>query len=1058
MSYESSPRRSPRRARHSMAAMTSSASKENTPATSAGSVAGRFSDVHSRFDTKAKSKMRMSLPAASAVSVSVGTSRRQLAPRKSALKATQQVFQSPTGLVASPINRPTRGQTMMIYGTSQMPNIDDIFAGFSQEVGESEVKTAPIQPVSRDREPSESQKQAGRPPQASERKMEEESENEPRPRKRRVTFSRRQEKTDFISDEPTMSIRPASEYEPAASDTSNTQSSAAQAQDQESEDEDDDSDSDSDSDVEEYRKAKRRAASAESSDMDIITTANLTTYTGYAFTDTSLGDVDDDTRTMEFTTPFAAGNHRDSIAGEAMDMDLTAPFGARSGRQSTGSETVDMDLDESSASLHDDSVEGAGGDRTQTMQFTGVFHSIGCDSEGSYRTESSTTEVQEDAEREEGEASMEFTQPFTSGKVDEGGLSRISEEDSAMLEEISRQSVTMDFTRPFNSVAQKLQHTEKVRRDTQKHFEERVGDTTPVRAPRTSSSGSQTSTPNRIRDKIPFGHASPNYKHSPARRVMPSEAEEPKPSPKRSPRKEIVVPAQSRQSLSAIPPHVFTQQPRHSGDSSLESASSNFSARVLPDMQLTLQSFLDAMGLKFQDQLSAVRPRVARPNDLDHGRLGPNVVRWSKVAAGGSVLLENLSRSCKELEGHIETSREALAEVANQFDAQPPAYARDVMSYPPEMEKERKLIEAQFKLQKQCARAHSVGQYYGWRLDNEYDEDTVKRLQANRRRLDEDAAKLAAKSLRLREELLPELRARHAQLKAELQAEKLHQAAVAASDQEELGGIHAAIEDQMNMLESFRSENREALETLERVQARVNEQLERKHAAEDGIAAARSACEQIKGFTRGEAARLLSEIRSIEQAHLWTLISATETHIALLHNSVIDVNLNISVEALVQSVSITSRASSDRNGLYAFVTDALQHSFKCSGVLKPMEAVRRISNAFTAQRHLQAEVDAMLSCFPTEVAKLSDEGVQVKASVLLTKRKAKLRVLAPCKRDALIAGSAILFLPEEIQVELVYGSVDAPAVQAQIADMLGAAPSLRSLAQACVKSIATFDA
>lgn len=60
-------------------------------------------------------------------------------------------------------------------------------------------------------------------------------------------------------------------------------------------------------------------------------------------------------------------------------------------------------------------------------------------------------------------------------------------------------------------------------------------------------------------------------------------------------------------------------------------------------------------------------------------------------------------------------------------------------------------------------------------------------------------------------------------------------------------------------LESFRADHREAVDNLERVQARVDEVLERKRAAEDGIAAARAACEQIKGFTKGEAARLSRE-------------------------------------------------------------------------------------------------------------------------------------------------------------------------------------------------------
>lgn len=105
--------------------------------------------------------------------------------------------------------------------------------------------------------------------------------------------------------------------------------------------------------------------------------------------------------------------------------------------------------------------------------------------------------------------------------------------------------------------------------------------------------------------------------------------------------------------------------------------------------------------------------------------------------------------------------------------------------------------KAQFKLQKQAARAHSVAQYYGWRLDNEFDDEVAAKLETNRSRLQEDASKLDAKLLQLGHQLLPDLRKRHAEVKAHLKAEKEHQAAVAASDQNELTAIHAAIEDQM---------------------------------------------------------------------------------------------------------------------------------------------------------------------------------------------------------------------------------------------------------------------
>lgn len=106
-------------------------------------------------------------------------------------------------------------------------------------------------------------------------------------------------------------------------------------------------------------------------------------------------------------------------------------------------------------------------------------------------------------------------------------------------------------------------------------------------------------------------------------------------------------------------------------------------------------------------------------------------------------------------------------------------------------------LQALIKSVKRGLRAESLVTYYGWRLDNEFDQGTLQRLQANKARLEQDAVNVRAKSQKLGEELLPLLRERHDQLRADLLAEKEHQAAVAADDQAALESVHAAITDQM---------------------------------------------------------------------------------------------------------------------------------------------------------------------------------------------------------------------------------------------------------------------
>ena len=418
-----------------------------------------------------------------------------------------------------------------------------------------------------------------------------------------------------------MSIRPASEYGPETDPSKPSATPRALKDDEESET---DSDSDSDSDVEEYRQAKARASMGETSDMDLITGSSFTAWHqgGVEGEDVS----DDGTKTMEFTKALGA-QPRSSIGGETVDMELDE-----------SSQEADLSLEQGSA------LPAA---------------------EESYQTQSSFSEEDRQAHRD-GEASMEFTVPFSAAQA--AGLSRISEEDSEMIQDSTRMSVSMDFTKPFT--LEQLPAAE---------------DAAP------------SGTPSNVRSSMPYGYASPSYKHSPARRVQATEAQSSgvASSPKRSPRKEFVVPPELRQRLSAIPPHmVMEKQNPTSGDSSMQSTASDLSE---PDGQLTmvvtLPSFLDAMGLKFQDQLSAVKPHVVRPHDPDEEYFGPNVVRWAKAAAGGSVLLENLMGSCQALEDHVEQSRQDLEAAEAEFNANPPGYACDVMSYPPEKERERKAIE-----------------------------------------------------------------------------------------------------------------------------------------------------------------------------------------------------------------------------------------------------------------------------------------------------------------------------------------------------------------------------
>ncbi len=489
-----------------------------------------------------------------------------------------------------------------------------------------------------------------------------------------------------------MSIKPASQYEAPVP-------SAAQAgqsnDDDDSEDDDDDDDDDSDPDLEESHQWTRQSSGVgESSDMDMITGTSFTRAPLQFFgdeTERSEGAFETDrTMTMEFTKPLGgalSSSGRRSLAaseGDSVSMDMV--------------DDEDSQVTIDASSVVTPSQPHMAEDRTQSMQLTGISLGLPVEEEEATAEESYRTASSADSEeiaggdgagasgrvslggQSAGEASMDFTVPLGAG------LSRISEEDSDMLDS-TRQTISMEITKAFGFTPA-APAAAAAAEDRTATFTE----------PAAAAAGPRHSepllvgTPSRVRNQLLHGHASPAYRHSPARRVtlnasgQEMRGDGPDRPARMSPRKEMALPTElPAVAASALPPHMLALQGQGSTsmENSIVSSDGSYSTAGALQVEATLQTFLDAVGLKFQDQLSTVRPRVARPDDVDEQNLGSNVVRWSKAAAAGAVLLENLSQSCHALETHIAQSREDLFIAEKEFDENPPSYAVDVLSYPP---------------------------------------------------------------------------------------------------------------------------------------------------------------------------------------------------------------------------------------------------------------------------------------------------------------------------------------------------------------------------------------
>ncbi len=172
-------------------------------------------------------------------------------------------------------------------------------------------------------------------------------------------------------------------------------------------------------------------------------------------------------------------------------------------------------------------------------------------------------------------------------------------------------------------------------------------------------------------------------------------------------------------------------------------------------------------------------------------------------------------------------------------------------------------------------------------------------------------------------------------------------------------------------------------------------------------------------------------MHSLEDAHLWSLMEATAARMELLHDNVVVLRMDLGQGGKVNRAELRlAPRVQDRHALMSAMVDGLNATWSAqssiSGGLRAPVLVRQVSSAFGARRHLLAEIDALSKCFPTDVTPSSEPGsiLEIAATVLLVKRKAKLRVVAKCAGDALLRGDASLLSPESVHVELIYGSVE----------------------------------
>lgn len=958
-------------------------------------------------------------------------------PRKSAIRATPQVFQSPTVLGNNPEHnhiRTSRDEMAHVVEKVARESLDELVDERLRSPGlpnpfASLYRTSSVSPTKNESRTTI----VAAPSVDADRK------------RRRVTFSAIQDRTDFEQDEPTMSIKPAQ----LAQDKSTLMDRGSPVP----------------NDV---------SASMDESDVSMSLVSDGSTAMDESRADDEGGSGSaDESGTMEFTSAWTRADE----GGEDLDAEESAEAESAADEAS-----VDMELT-GRFSVYDTSTDThatmSEADSTQTMDLTMGY--TGLDDQSA----STDTTLDSEAER----SAMEMTEMW--GRFAEEATRKREAEAASTAELSPKRSPVRRQTMFLSPDRKPIKATPKAQPETPKAAPQRptprpatpaatalpsdLSDSldSPAPAsptPSTLQAPSTPSTPTRFRQSLRAGVPSPEYRHSPARRALTTPptgiprpfgtARVPSPSPQtreaharlvkthtpswpRSPFIHSLLRHRGRMSHTHISPHSDVDE------ESMSEAS----------FHMPLGEFLSVVGLKFHEDMTASRTHAERPAHAGDMR-APSAVQHAKMAGAAAPMLQALRNACQELKQHVDDGRERLHAMEDDFFARPPAFVQEWGQL--EDEDMRRSMKGQLNVHKQAARAAAMHDYYGWRTDMQYDDEMVAALTQHRDALRRDAERVHARRIELAEHVVPALRARHAELRRRVDEARARQQAIRECNPDELRELHASIDEQDHVLQTMRAKQRDVADQLSRVHARLEETAARHAQTEELIRAARVVSDQIHGCTPGEAVRLERQISHLELLLEWSLTSKTSTLWQFVYARALNVAIELdgrrsSDGAAVKRVAI-SPVHPDASHMHMAAVAVIRAHMDAHAPASVVDVLRRVAQLWHVYVEARAQIDRLRTYMPVTISPSQDDAVDtavdVQADVLLERARAKAHV-----HIAMDLALETPMAPGHVRVDVVYGHLDASTMTDMIESALTSdAHSPHALAHALRRAQDVMDA
>ena len=339
-------------------------------------------------------------------------------PRKSAIRAVPQVFQSPTGLVPSPKSR--RNPSLMSLTAPTEPSIKSKSVPQSSAFAVTRDATQTLGAFGETNQTTTLDLDADRNCATQVIKP-----------KRRVTFSKRQERTEFARDEPTLRLGTLRRDEPATPSSNPNSSSVAMSFSHTDSDSESDSDPDSDD-------------SEEESTIEIPTTSSMVISNSAILDESSDMSLDssmqqqeqDPTISMQITGSHGRIRKRNSESFDETDSDAE------------GEADITLEADQSGAMDFTQAVGGAPVVKRRRNSLAEQSAVIDPD-----QSQASVEHEGEQTEDDDQSQAMDLTMPMGHASSDDTGVSQMSV-DMSLDDDFANasSSMAMDITRPVTTV------------------------------------------------------------------------------------------------------------------------------------------------------------------------------------------------------------------------------------------------------------------------------------------------------------------------------------------------------------------------------------------------------------------------------------------------------------------------------------------------------------------------------------------------------------------------------------------------------------------------------